>query len=138
MSIPQPKYPLSGHCSIINDDTLYVYSPAGFQSLKLEEGAEWQALPMDISLTGAQCVKAGAKLYIVGGNANETAATWNYPGLMHYTFSEKKWDWQRSVSWNTQNRVDHAAVYLQDSQKILIYAGSQLGGEGPSSESLVL
>jgi hypothetical protein len=137
MSIPQPKYPLSGHCSIINDDTLYVYSPAGFQSLKLEEGAEWQALPMDISLTGAQCVKAGAKLYIVGGNANETAATWNYPGLMHYTFSEKKWDWQRSVSWNTQNRVDHAAVYLQDSQKILIYAGSQLGGEGPSSESFL-
>jgi hypothetical protein len=137
MSVPQPKFPLSGHCSVINDDTLYVYSPAGFQSLKLEEGAEWQALPMDISLTGAQCVNAGAKLYIVGGSVNETAATWNYPGLMHYTFSEKKWDWQRSESWNTQGRLNHAAVYLQDSQKILVYAGSQSGAEGPSSESFL-
>jgi hypothetical protein len=137
MSVPQPKYPLSGHCSIINDDTLYVYSPAGFQSLKLEEGAKWQALPMDISLTGAQCVKGGAKLYIVGGSVNETAADWNYPGLMHYTFSEKKWDWQRSESWNTQGRLNHAAVYLQDSQKILVYAGSQPGGGGPSSESFL-
>ncbi|KAF1833583.1 hypothetical protein BDW02DRAFT_376560 [Decorospora gaudefroyi] len=145
MGIPQPKYPLSSHCSIIYDDTLYVYSPAGFQSLKLQEGAEWEVLPMDISLTGAQCVKAvpnggaeDAKLFIVGGAVNETAATWDYPGLMHYTFSKKKWDWQRSQSWNTQNRVNHAAVYLQDAQKILVYSGSQTtGNNGPSSETFL-
>jgi len=145
MGTPQPLYPLSGHCSIIYEDTLYVYSPAGFQSLKLEEGAEWQRLPMDISLTGAECVKAvpkgnaqDAKLFIVGGRPNATAADWNYPGLMHYTFSQRKWDWQRSESWNTQNRVNHGAVYLQDSQKILVYSGSQIeGNTGASSETFL-
>ncbi|KAF1840916.1 uncharacterized protein K460DRAFT_359460 [Cucurbitaria berberidis CBS 394.84] len=145
MATPEPKFPLSGHCSIIHDGTLYVYSPTGFQSLKLQEGAKWQALPMDISLTGAQCVKAvpkgdakAAKLYIVGGVANETAATWNYPGLMHYSFSEKKWDWLRAESWSTQNRQNHGAVYLQDSQKILVYSGSQTTGDvGPSSQSFL-
>jgi hypothetical protein len=145
MSLPKPIYPLSEHCSIIYDKTLYVYSPSGFQSLKLEEGAEWKALPMDISLTGAQCVKAApkgdaqaAKLFIVGGRVNETASTWNYPGLMHYTFSTKKWDWQRSESWNTQNRVNHGAVYLEESKEILVYSGSQTDGDnGPSSESFV-
>ncbi|CAE7011846.1 hypothetical protein CFE70_002131 [Pyrenophora teres f. teres 0-1] len=145
MGTPQPLYPLTGHCSIIYEDTLYVYSPAGFQSLKLEEGAKWQRLPMDISLTGAECVKAvpkgnskNAKLFIVGGRPNATAADWNYPGLMHYTFSEKKWDWQRSESWNTQNRVNHGAVYLQDAQKILVYSGSQLeGSTGASTETFL-
>ncbi|KAH7385674.1 hypothetical protein BKA66DRAFT_511508 [Pyrenochaeta sp. MPI-SDFR-AT-0127] len=145
MGTPEPKFPLSGHCSIVHEDTLYVYSPFGFQSLKLEEGAQWQVLPMDISLTGAQCVKAvpkgdakAAKLYIVGGSVNETAATWDYPGLMHYSFAEKKWDWLRAESWNTQNRLNHAAVYLQDSQKIFVYAGSQTKGDnGPSSQSFL-
>ncbi|KAI0577089.1 hypothetical protein Alg130_08515 [Pyrenophora tritici-repentis] len=145
MGTPQPLYPLTGHCSIIYEDTLYVYSPAGFQSLKLEEGAKWQPLPMDISLTGAECVKAvpkgnkkDAKLFIVGGRPNATAADWNYPGLMHYTFAEKKWDWLRSESWNTQNRVNHGAVYLQDSQKILVYSGSQVeGNTGASTETFL-
>lgn len=145
MATPVPKYALEGHCSIVHEKTLYVYSSKGFQSLKLEEGAEWQALPMDISLTGAQCVKAvpngdakAAKLYVVGGAVNETAATWGYPGLMHYTFSEKKWDWLRAESWNTDNRQNHAATFLQDSQKILVYAGSQTTGDvGPSTQSFL-
>lgn len=145
MGLPEPKFPLSGHCSIVHEGTLYVYSPSGFQSLKLEEGAEWQVLPMDVSLTGAQCVKAvpkgdakAAKLYIVGGTVNETASTWDYPGLMHYSFAEKKWDWLRAESWNTQNRQNHAAVYLQDSQKIFVYSGSQTQGDNsPSSQSFL-
>lgn len=145
MSLPTPKYPLDGHCSIVHDGTLYVYSPKGFQSLELKEGAKWQTLPMDISLTGAQCVKAvpagnaeAAKLYIVGGAVNTTASTWNYPGMMHYTFSNKKWDWLRAESWNTANRQSHAATYLQDSQKILVYAGSQTTGDvGPSTQSFL-
>ena len=144
MATPEPKFPLNNHCSIIHENTLYVYSPQGFQSLKLEEGAKWQALPMDISLTGAQCVKAvpqggaNARLYIVGGAANETATTWNYPGMMHYTFATKQWDWLRAESWTTQNRQDHAAVYLQDSQKILVYAGSQTTGDnGPSTQGFL-
>ncbi|USP74382.1 hypothetical protein yc1106_01656 [Curvularia clavata] len=145
MALPKPIYPLKEHCSVIYEGTLYVYSPAGFQSLKLEEGAKWQALPMDVSLTGGVCVKAvpkgntqDAKLFIVGGRVNETASNWNYPGLMHYTFSKKKWDWQRSESWNTQNRVNHGAAYLQDSQNILVYSGSQSDGASPSSETFLM
>jgi hypothetical protein len=141
MGYSEPKYPLNGHCSIVHDGTLYVYSSAGFQSLKLEEGAEWKTMPMDISLTGASCVNAGSsgKLYIVGGSGNETTATWNYPGLMHYTFAEKKWDWVRAESWNTQNRLNHGAVYLEASKKLLIYSGSQKTGDvGPSSETFLM
>ena len=135
---PVPVYDLAGHCSIIYDDTLYAYSPAGFQSLALKEGAKWEKLPMDISLTGAQCVKTPDKLYVVGGSPNATAADWNYPGLMHYTFSTKKWDWQRSESWNTANRQNHGAAFLAGSDKILVYSGSQKTGDlGPSPETFL-
>lgn len=140
MGFAEPKFPLNGHCSIVHDGTLYVYSSAGFQSLKLEEGAEWTAMPMDISLTGATCVNAASagKLYIVGGTPNATAAPWNYPGLMHYTFASKTWDWVRPESWNTQNRLNHGAVYLANAKKILVYAGSQKGDVGPSPESFLI
>lgn len=146
MGYAQPKFPLDNHCSIVHDGTLYVYSSAGFQSLDLKEGAEWKAMPMDVSLTGAQCVKAtnagdsnGARLYIVGGRVNETASTWGYPGLMHYTFATKKWDWLRAESWNTQDRQNHASVYLESSKKLLVYAGSQNQGDvGPSSQTFLM
>ena len=141
MGYSEPKFPLSGHCSVVHDGTLYVYSSVGFQSLKLREGEDWQAMPMDISLTGAQCVDAGAagKMYVVGGTVNETAATWDYPGLMHYSFAEKKWDWLRPQSWTTQNRQSHAAVYLEESKKLLVYSGSQTTGDnGPSSQTFLI
>jgi len=141
MAYSEPTFPLNGHCSVVHDGTLYVYSSAGFQSLKLEDGAEWTAMPMDISLTGAACVNAEADgmMYIVGGAVNETTSTWNYPGLMHYTFKEKKWDWLRAESWNTQNRQNHGAVYLAKAKKLLIYSGSQTpGANGPSSETFLM
>ncbi|KAH4075654.1 hypothetical protein HBH70_181290 [Parastagonospora nodorum] len=141
MGYSEPTFPLNGHCSVVHDGTLYVYSSAGFQSLKLEEGAEWTAMPMDISLSGAACVNAEAAgmMYIVGGAVNETTSTWNYPGLMHYTFKEKKWDWLRAESWNTQNRQNHGAVYLEKAKKLLIYSGSQTtGANGPSSETFLM
>ncbi|KAF2272591.1 uncharacterized protein EI97DRAFT_206472 [Westerdykella ornata] len=146
MGVPEPKYALSGHCSVIHNNTLYVYSPAGFQSLALEEGAEWEQLPMDISLTGALCVKAvpggnkeAARLYIVGGSVNATAASWDYPGLMHYTFAEKKWDWVRPETFVTQNRQNHAAAYIDDIRSILVYSGSQITGDnGPSSQTFLI
>ena len=133
MGVPKPIFPLSGHCSIVHDNTLYVYSSAGFQALDLKEGGKWKTLPMDISLTGAQCVKAGkgdtAMLYVVGGSANATAAEWSYPGLMGYSIAQKKWDWIRPETWVTQNRQNHAAIYLEDAQTILVYAGSQTPGD---------
>ncbi|KAL5118279.1 hypothetical protein ACEQ8H_003789 [Pleosporales sp. CAS-2024a] len=141
MGHTQPKFPLTGHCSVVHDDTLYVYSSAGFQSLKLQEGAEWTALPMDISLTGATCVNAESdgKMYVVGGSVNATASGWNYPGLMHYTFADQKWDWVRPESWPTQNRHNHAAVYLDQVKKLLVYSGSQTTGDnGPSSQTFLI
>jgi hypothetical protein len=141
MGYSEPVFPLNGHCSIVHDGTLYVYSSAGFQSLKLEEGADWKALPMDISLTGAQCVNTASAgmMYVVGGAVNATAATWNYPGLMHYSFGEKKWDWVRPESWTTQNRQNHATTYLEESKKLLVYSGSQTNGDiGPSSQTFLI
>lgn len=101
---------------------------------------------MDISLTGAQCVKAipggdanAAMLYIVGGSVNETAATWSYPGLMHYSFAQKKWDWLRPETWVTQNRQNHAATYLNSTNSLLVYSGSQTTGDvGPSSSTFLI
>lgn len=144
MSLPKPVHPLTGHCSVVYDGTLYVYSPAGFQSLELKEEATWKAMPMDISLTGAQCVKAVPKnggdpmLYVVGGSPNATAATWDYPGLMHYSFKQKKWDWLRAESWVTQQRHNHAAAYLPESNSLLVYAGSQTQGDVGLSSSTFL
>ncbi|KAF2869833.1 hypothetical protein BDV95DRAFT_608655 [Massariosphaeria phaeospora] len=146
MGGPTPKYPLSGHCSVVHEETLYVYSPLGFQSLQLKEGAEWEELSMDISLTGGKCVKvvppgdaSGAKLYIVGGAVNDTAASWEYPGLMHYSFSQKKWDWLRAETWVTKDRHSHDAAYLPASNSLLVYSGSRTPGNfEPSSETFTI
>jgi len=146
MSFLKPIYPLENHCSVVHDETLYVYSPAGFQALDLKEGAKWRALPMDVSLTGAVCVSAPASgdantdmMFVVGGRVNETIRHWDYPGLMHYSFKDKKWDWQRSTNWVTKERTGHAAAYLPDSKSIITYAGSaDPASSGLSSESFLI
>lgn len=141
-----PIYPLDNHCSVIHKNTLYVYSPQGFQSLDLSKNSEWEKLPMDISLTGAECILAPSSgdantdmLFVVGGRVNETVKDWDYPGLMHYTFADKKWDWQRSESWVTKERTNHAAVYLPGAKQILVYSGStDPQSSGFSSESFLI
>ncbi|PVI07076.1 hypothetical protein DM02DRAFT_638120 [Periconia macrospinosa] len=145
MSIPKPKWKLEGHCSVWHQDQLYVYSPQGFQALTLGKNGTWKELPSDISLTGAQCVKVvpegnpdEARLYIVGGKPNATAADWNYPGLMHYTFATQKWDWLRPDVFVTQNRVNHAAVYLKDAKSIFVYSGTRTDDPTPSSETFLI
>ncbi|KAF2786339.1 hypothetical protein K505DRAFT_147820 [Melanomma pulvis-pyrius CBS 109.77] len=146
MGLPQPVYELSGHCSVIYNNTLYAYSPAGFQSLELTEGAKWKELPMDMSLTGAQCVKAvkdgdqnGARLYIVGGTTNATAAKMDYPGLMKYTFSQNKWDWVEPDVRVTKDRLNHGAAYLPASNSLLVYSGSQEPGNViPSDQTFTI
>jgi hypothetical protein len=145
MSLPKPKYALDKHCSIAHEGTLYVYSPEGFQSLKIGKDEEWQALPMHISLTGAQCVKAvpggnseEARLYLVGGTPNATAEEWGYPGMMYYSIKNKKWDWIRSETWKMQKRLEHSAVYLDDMKSILVYSGSQVHNLDPSPEVFLM
>ncbi|KAF2496317.1 hypothetical protein BU16DRAFT_374333 [Lophium mytilinum] len=147
MSNPKPLVELSGHCSVVNNHTLYVYSPAAFQSIDLTEGAEWKPLPMGVSVTGGQCVKviptggdaSQAGLYIVGGAVNETASSWNYPGIQRYSFADRTWEWVNPVVPVTQNRQNHAATYLNASSSILVYSGSQTTGDtGPSSQTFLI
>ncbi|KAL5409450.1 hypothetical protein PMIN04_011046 [Paraphaeosphaeria minitans] len=141
-----PIYPLDNHCSVIHKNTLYVYSPQGFQSLDLAKGSQWEKLPMDVSLTGAECILAPSSgdantdmMFVVGGRVNETATQWGYPGLMHYSFDDKKWDWQRSESWVTKERTNHAAIYIPAAKQILVYSGSSdPQSSGLSSESFLI
>ncbi|KAI9878984.1 MAG: hypothetical protein M1830_009913 [Pleopsidium flavum] len=143
MPPPAPPVALKDHCSVINDNTLYVYSPEAFQSLPLEEGGKWTQLAMGTSVTGASCVQAfpngdGSKatLYIVGGSANPS--TTKYSGLQRYSFSDKKWEDITPLVSVTKDRHKHAATYLNSSSSILIYAGSQNGDSLPSSQTFAI
>lgn len=142
MTVPTPLVQLNGICSILHDNTLYVYSPDGFQSIVLEEGAEWKQLPSGLAVTGGVCVKGGLEgdndetaLYIVGGS---TAVTVDYPGVQRYSFSNGTWENMTPVNLVTQNRQNHAAVYLNATSKILVYAGSQDGDANPSTQTFTI
>jgi len=143
MAPPTPPVPLKDHCSVINNNTLYVYSPQAFQSIPLQEGGKWTQLAMGTSVTGAACVQAfpagdgsNAALYIVGGSAN--SSTTGYSGLQRYSFSDQKWSDITPVVPVTKNRQKHAATYLNSSSSILIYAGSQDGNSLPSSQTFAI
>lgn len=100
---------------------------------------------MGVSVTGGQCVKVAAKeakesaLYIVGGTVNDTASTWDYSGLQRFSFSQKRWEWVRPLDLVTQNRRNHAAAFINSTQSILVYSGSQDPGyNGPSSSTFAI
>jgi len=124
MSIPEPERKLEGHCSVVNDDTLYVYSPSGLQSLPLKENATWVEEESGTSVTGAVCVKASADgepaLYVIGGEASGD----DYNGLQRYVFGSKKWETLMPPGFDLQGRTNHSAAYLNATQSILVYAGS--------------
>lgn len=141
MGLPKPKVALHDTCSTIYNNTLYSYSPDGFQSLRIEQAAEWELLDSGTSVKGAQCVHATPSdattqeaLYIVGGSS--TNAT--YPGLQRYIFSEHKWETVMAASHVTQNRLYHGAVYLNQTASILIYAGTQDGSKQESSQTFTI
>lgn len=142
MPLPKPPKQLNGHCSVINDNTLYVYQPDAFQKLDLRTGGNWTVLTNGASVTGGQCVKAvpngdasQAALFIVGGNNGPS----NYPGLQKYTFSSQKWEWVEPTVPVTANRVNHGATFLNQSNSIAVYAGSQQAGDNtPSSQTFLI
>ncbi|KAF2452391.1 hypothetical protein BDY21DRAFT_261908, partial [Lineolata rhizophorae] len=135
-----PPHELSGHCSVIYDGILYTYSPTAFQSLALSEGGEWEELEMGVPVTGGICVKATpedaseAALWIVGGTADDE----DYPGLQKYSFQDMEWKTITPVDRVTQDRQNHAATYLNGSSSIFMYAGSQDGHNGPSSQTFLI
>lgn len=133
--MPQPKPPvaLKGDCSVIHDNTLYSYSAAAFQSLKLEEGAKWKELPSGESTDGAVCVgstpadASQAGFFVVGGTASKA----DYTGLQKFTYATSTWEtlapnanipnFENNV---TKNRKWHSATYMAASDSILMYGGS--------------
>jgi hypothetical protein len=125
MSIPSPPFELVNHCSTIWNNTLYVYSPAGFASLPLEEDAEWQNLAPGQAVTGAACVPAGDQLYIVGGTAGALGALSNYMGLQRYNFPAGAWEQLPVTSPVLQDRRRHGAAYIPSLNSILVYAGTR-------------
>ncbi|RFU74897.1 pre-mrna splicing factor clf1 [Trichoderma arundinaceum] len=144
MPLPKPPSSLDNSCSVIFDNTLYSYSPQGFLSLPLDEGAKWKKLDMGVSVTGATCVgtnptdPANAALFVVGG----TAASADYPGLQMYKFSTGKWTTITPSVPVDQNpvrqRLYHGSTYIQADDVILVYAGSQSGSTIASTSTFTI
>jgi hypothetical protein len=141
MSLPSPEYPLGDACSALYNNTLYTYNSQAFQSLQMEKGASWTQLPMGVAVTGGVCVKStppsnpsAAALYIVGGTSNSS----DYPGFQRYTFADGTWETLQPQVAVTQNRLYHSAVYLNASDSVLIYGGTQDGAEQATSQTFTI
>ncbi|RYP70152.1 hypothetical protein DL771_005664 [Monosporascus sp. 5C6A] len=140
MALPEPPVPLTGGCSVIFDNVFYSYSDSGFESLVLEKGAKWEKLPSGVPVKGGVCVgtrppdPSAAALFVVGG----TAASPAYTGLQKFTYSTGKWETVELRDLVTKNRVRHSAIYIPGDDSILVYAGSQDGFDGPSSQTFTI
>ncbi|PBP28273.1 pre-mRNA splicing factor CLF1 [Diplocarpon rosae] len=141
MALPMPQYSLDGSCSALFNNTLFTYSSVAFQSLKMVNDAAWETLEMGVPVSGGVCVKStpvndtsAAALYIVGGTSTDTS----YPGLQRYTFSNQSWETITPTVPVTQNRLYHAAVYLNTSDTILVFAGTQDGSMQLSSQTFTI
>lgn len=143
MGTPVPPVALSNQCSIIYNNTLYVYSPDALQSLPLQPNAQWNQEPMGISLVGATCLFGGVDgdnsqpaLYVVGGSTNSSAA--KYTGLQRYSIQDKMWHTIKPLVAVTENRQHHGAAYMVDTSTILVYGGSQNGDSKPSTQTFLM
>ncbi|OAA54770.1 pyrroline-5-carboxylate reductase [Niveomyces insectorum RCEF 264] len=140
MPLPQPAVALTNICSVIHNNTLYTYSAAAFQSLALTPGAKWKQLPSGEPVTGGVCVgstpgdPSQAGFYVVGGKS----ATASYNGLQKYTYSTGQWATITPQTLVTQDRLYHSAVYLNDTDTIFMYAGSQDGSMSASSQTFTI
>ncbi|KAF2667335.1 hypothetical protein BT63DRAFT_290243 [Microthyrium microscopicum] len=144
MGISRPPIDLNGACSTVYNNTLFLYSAAGFQEIPLTDGAKWKVLPPGVSVSGGVCVNAlipgndaASALYIVGGSANSTEP--NYPGMQRYVYSSGTWENIQTQVLVAQNRRNHGAAFLQESGSIAIYAGSQdSANTNPSSQTFLI
>ena len=140
MAIPKPIVPLDGICSVIHNNTLYTYSSTAFQSLPLEGGAEWSRLPHGVPVEGGVCVgttpadESEAAFYVIGG----TSSNPEYWGLQRFVYSAGEWETVRLSAPVTQSRRWHGASYLEVTNSILMYAGSQDGSRQASSQTFTI
>lgn len=112
---------LGGHCSAIDNDTLYVLSDSKLLSLPLKKNATLseEAAPLQ-NVTEPACVKAGDALYVIGGGGTPD----DYMGLQRYTFANSSWETLSPPADVLKTRTNHSAAYLEESKEILVYAGS--------------
>jgi hypothetical protein len=141
MTSPLPEKALAGHCSVVDNNTLYVLSPDSFQALPLVENATWTSMDMGKAVTGHTCLRAvpngdeaQAALYVIGGTSDDDDS---YGGLQRYSFSNKTWETLDLPTQDMKGRTNHGAAYLNDSSSILVYAGSRSGVEF-SSQTFVI
>ncbi|KLU84164.1 hypothetical protein MAPG_03209 [Magnaporthiopsis poae ATCC 64411] len=139
MPVPRPPVPLTDVCSVIFNNTLYTYSAGAFQSLALEPGAEWKKLPSGVSVTGAACVGSTPVaprepgFFVVGGKGPA-----DYNGLQKFTYSTGKWESFTPTSGDVKDRVWHGAAYINKTDAILVYAGTQDGSKHSSTQTFTV
>lgn len=138
-TMPRPKPPvdLKEHCSVLHENTLYVYTPEGFVSLELDGDSKWKRLDSGQSVTGAVCVKGRRggdptqpALFLVGGEGDDP----DYPGLQLYSFTDEKWETLVSEPAFLKNRVQHSAAYINSAASLLVYSGITHESSTPSAE----
>ncbi|KAJ5684624.1 uncharacterized protein N7477_000969 [Penicillium maclennaniae] len=128
MTVPEPPTKLTGHCSVIYNNTLYAYSPDAFLSIPLQRNGNWTTLePAKVNVTGAACVtgaidgnKDDDGLYMIGG----TGASSDYSGLQRYSFTKNEWRTLQSNTTSMKNLLYHGAAYIKSNATILVYGGS--------------
>lgn len=132
---------LDGHCSILHDNTLYVYTPSKLLSLSLKKGAKWKELGQGHSVTNAECTKGlvdgdndHPALYVVGGETDSP----DYSGLQRYSLLDHKWKTLPVNGDDLQKRVKHAAIFLRPSSSILVYAGTTDENPNPSTQTFLV
>ncbi|CAI7617801.1 unnamed protein product [Penicillium viridicatum] len=121
MTGPKPLLKIEGDCSTIHSNTLYTYSPTGFQSIPLEENGEWKPLPSpEYKVTDPACVQGGSEgnedkkaFYLVGGTGPSGSS-----GLQRFSFSTNKWETLTTDS-SMKDRTGHG-VGTQPSQSTLL------------------
>lgn len=139
MPVPRPPVPLTDACSVIFNNTLYTYSAGAFQSLALEPGAEWKKLESGVSVTGAACVGSTPVaprepgFFVVGGKGPA-----DYHGLQKFTYSTGKWESFTPTSGDVKDRVWHGAAYINSTDAILVYAGTQDGSKHSSTQTFTV
>lgn len=141
MSVPTPPVTLEGHCSIIHNNILYVYTSEAFLSLPLQVNGTWQELSQGQAVTGAVCLKGGTEgdnnrqsLYVVGGKTNSS----DYSGLQRYSFDDAQWETIGTPGTSLENRTNHGAAYINSTSSIVVYAGSQDGSTALTTSTFLV
>ncbi|KAL4730506.1 hypothetical protein ACLX1H_002542 [Fusarium chlamydosporum] len=131
MRLPEPPSSVDNGCSVIHDNTLYVFTPTAFMSLSLKEDAEWKEMEMGQQVTGGVCVGTDNELFVVGG----TGGPADYNGLQKFVFADKKWETIATDNQAFRNLQFHGAAYIKSANRIVVAGGTTDGRQTPSQNT---